>query len=93
MIRRDPRHRGHVRLNWQDADGEHLEVPGREPDPADDVAGRDLARVALAAIAELPDVQRVAVAVRFGLAVGDADAARASAGLKRLQSVIRTQGV
>ncbi len=85
MAAKEARHRRPVRLDWPAADGEPLEVPGREPDPVDAAAGNDLARVVLAAVAELPGVQRDAVAVRFGLVAGEADSARASAGLKRLR--------
>lgn len=88
MAEREARHRVPVRLDWPAADGEVIEVPGHEPDPLDTVSGKDLARVALAAVAELPDVQRAAVAVRFGFTNGDADSVRAAAGLKRLRTTL-----
>jgi DNA-directed RNA polymerase specialized sigma24 family protein len=91
MADRERRHRVPSRLDWPTVDdgdgkdGQPLEVPGRELDPLEAAEFRDLARVALAAVAELPDVQRAAVLIRAGLADGDTDSARASAGLKRLR--------
>jgi DNA-directed RNA polymerase specialized sigma24 family protein len=92
MAAKERRHRHALRLDWPTVDdgdggkdGQPLEVPGRELDPLEAAEFHDLARFALAAVAELPDGQRAAVLIRAGLADGEADSPRASAGLKRLR--------
>ncbi len=93
LAAREARHRDLVRLDWPAADGNDLEVPGREPEPCDLAAVRDSIALARREVARLPAGQRLAVEVRFGIAHdGKPDSARAAAGLKKLQAVIRTQG-
>lgn len=92
LAEREARHRDLVSLDWPAADGEFLEVPGREPDPVDVAAVREQFAAAMLEVGRLPGPQRSAVLIRCGLTDGPSDSARAALGLARLQTRLRTQG-